>query len=644
MKEYFEINNQFKKYLPIFIIMLSLVLLLGSSYALLRSSQRGEETYVMNVGLLEVTFLDSETNALTVENMVPVTDEEGMQTDKELVFTIKNTGDYDAKYNLYIEETSTNPEFKTVIRYISNKNDTGYNSPKTLSEDNFLDTMASLAVGETATYKVKCWLDEQADVTYMDKTFTARVVVEVMQSNMSFSDEFKQKLFITRPNSYEEDTDGTIYISGRADDYDATTTDDIDFNYVWYSGKLWRITSIAPDGTIKMITEDLLTSIYWGADTTYSTSWVREWLNQEFLPTLYNYENIIVTDYKWNATMTTSYTSAPSETTMVGDAVGMLNAYEYYRSYKKLGTDATAYGNGYLNVGYHWWLITPYNSSSVRFVNSSSNLNYNSPSSYTFGVRPSINLKSTIEMVDGDGSYNNPYKIAIDNDAAMNDTTLLNTRQSGEYVKIENDTDIKRVFRIVGNETVNDGVTTKLVLNDYLKNGETVLNKYFSNDYTYGDGTSDSYWDYYLNNTYLATLDSNLLEQGTYYLGLYGSATSYKSTVCSSVDSNVSVISCISNTNVVDSKWTGYIGLLRVGEMFSSQTKDYTYQDASIYWLITPYSSSSVRYVNSDSYLNNYSPSSRAYGVRPSINLKSTIVIKDGSGTEQDPFIVGLPS
>ena len=342
MLEYFKINNHFKKYLPIFMIMLSIVLLMGTSYALLRSSQQGENPYVMNVGLLEVTFQDSETNALTVENMVPVTDEAGQQTDKELVFTVKNTGTLPAKYNIYIEETSTNPEFKSVIRFISNKDDTGYNNPKTLSENNFIDQLAYLDVGESATYKVKCWLDEEADATYMDKTFTARVVVDVMQSNMSAADELKQKIKMTRPNSYEEDTDGTIYISGRADDYDATTTDDIDFNYVWYSGKLWRITSIAPDGTMKMITEDLLTSIYWGSDTTYSTSWVREWLNQEFLPTLYNYENIIVTDYEWNATMTTSYTSKLAETTMITAPVGMLNAYEYYRSYKKLGTDATA--------------------------------------------------------------------------------------------------------------------------------------------------------------------------------------------------------------------------------------------------------------------------------------------------------------
>ena len=118
MKDFFKINNQFKKYLPIFMIMLSIVLLMGTSYALLRNSQRGDNTYVMNVGLLEVTFLDSETNALNVTNMVPVRDEDGMKTENELEFTVKNTGSLSAKYNVYIEETSTNPEFKSVIRFI----------------------------------------------------------------------------------------------------------------------------------------------------------------------------------------------------------------------------------------------------------------------------------------------------------------------------------------------------------------------------------------------------------------------------------------------------------------------------------------------------------------------------------------------
>ena len=35
-------------------------------------------------------------------------------------------------------------------------------------------------------------------------------------------------------------------------------------------------------------------------------------------------------------------------------------------------------------------------------------------------------------------------------------------------------------------------------------------------------------------------------------------------------------------------------------------------------------------------------PTSTSDGARPTINLKSTIVIKSGSGTNQDPYVVGL--
>ena len=93
--------------ISLFIIgtLLAISTTIGSSYALLRNRDIGENTYVMNVGLLEVTFLDSETSVLTLENAYPMTDEEGRYEEKELVFTVKNTGDYPAKYSVYIEET-----------------------------------------------------------------------------------------------------------------------------------------------------------------------------------------------------------------------------------------------------------------------------------------------------------------------------------------------------------------------------------------------------------------------------------------------------------------------------------------------------------------------------------------------------------
>ena len=230
MKNYLNFN---KKYALIFLVLIAIILLIGTSYALLRSSEQGNNPYVMNVGLLEVTFQDSATNSLNLENAVPMTDNEGMNQAIELTFTVQNTGDLAAGYDIYIEETSTSPEFKTVIRFISNKNDTGYNSPKTLSEDYYIEQDGVLAVGESATYKVKLWLSETADNTYMNKTFTARIVVDSYQTNDLKANIMSQIISNQTDacQTYVEE-DGITYISG--------SQDCIDFNYVWYSGKLWR--------------------------------------------------------------------------------------------------------------------------------------------------------------------------------------------------------------------------------------------------------------------------------------------------------------------------------------------------------------------------------------------------------------------
>ena len=216
--------------------------------------------------------------------------------------------------------------------------------------------------------------------------------------------------------------DGITYISG--------TKDCINFNYVWYSGKLWRITAINKDGTMKMITDDPITTISYNPDsdvnfydiskkddTTYTGSFMYQFLNEDFLDTLYNYKNIIVEDSTWNITNSNaSSTSATStklpETTLINNStigkntpVGLLNSYEYYLSYKN-----TSYLSGYLNVGYYWWLLNPYSSSNVWHADGYGNgLNYH-PSN-TCGTRPSIYLRSYVVITGGDGTKSNPFTI-----------------------------------------------------------------------------------------------------------------------------------------------------------------------------------------------------------------------------------------
>ena len=179
-------NREFTKFLPVYFIILSLVILLGTSYALLKNTDTSTEPYIMNVGLIQVTFADG-TPTFNLSNAYPMSDEDGLAQTQEFVFTVQNTGTLKANYDIYIDEISTSPQFKNVIRYAVNKNDDGYGSVLKIDNNHmlYIDKDATLDVAESdndeAIYKVKFWLDEEADKTYMNKTFTANVVIASRQ-------------------------------------------------------------------------------------------------------------------------------------------------------------------------------------------------------------------------------------------------------------------------------------------------------------------------------------------------------------------------------------------------------------------------------------------------------------------------------
>ena len=117
---------------------------------------------------------------------------------------------------------------------------------------------------------------------------------------------------------------------------------------------------------------------------------------------------------------------------------------------------------------------------------------------------------------------------------------------------------------------------------------------------------------------------------GTYYLGAYSNTPNYKTTICK--DANLDTVTTANCTRYTstdkDKTWTGKVGLLRVGEMFSSQLDGGT----SMIWLITPYGSSRVRSIVGNGTIDLNEATSDSFGVRPTITLKSTIKITGGTG------------
>ena len=658
-----------KKQMFIIIGLFTLLLFVGgTSYAWF--TYRGETgSNEIVAGDIYLTMTEGN-ETLTLNNVFPESKEEARaRNDNYITFTLNglNESNKTIYYEILLNYGTSQPSPKSrytdsdlvfdLVELDSNDNEVEYvvdakSYDSIINKRIWVDTINSnTSTNVSRKYKLRAWLSEDViisdseananytTVEYPNKYASIKVAVngdftvKEMPSGVTMvkaAIEAKQNAATNSCNPIWVDDNGTA--SDTSDDitYFSGTNDCVDMNYVWYSGKLWRITAIYPDGSMKLVTEDMITSISWGSDTEYDGSWVYQWLNEDFYDTLYNANSIIESNSTWNYSTDENSTPVKPETIETQKTktapVGLLNVYEYYNAYRNSSTSAN-----YLNIGYYWWLITPYSSSSVRSVDLNGALSDYSPSlnSAALGVRPSINLKSGLEFT-GMGTKTSPYEIVGDKEDAVNNTTLLSSRAVGEYVKFDND-----LYRIVDT----DNGITKLTRVDYLRDSEGVVTKNLSSSVYYGKSTNtqnDTYWDYYLNNTWynsISTTYKSMLVDGTYYLGMYQDSKNYKATICkdATLDSVMTNTCSKYTSSDTDKTFTGKVGLPRVGEMFSSQLGS-GYSSSSNMWTVTPHATSNVRNVNYNGALGYRSPSSNARGVRPSINLKSGIKIIGGTG------------
>ena len=614
MKEAIK-NN--KKIIIIGIVIIVL-LLLGIAFAYLTTTLHGDKEYLVRAGSLGLRL--EEGNELTLSSQIPLEDKDGMSLDG-FNFSLVNEGNIETDYTIYLDDIPLD-EGETrmpdsAIRYSLTRNDVVGDaddlSNMGVNPNRVVDT-GSIAVDETINYTLRIWIDYDATTEEASgKTFKGKLrVVATQPVGEKVSDVVLENLG-DNESTYDDDVDTFI-----------TGTDPN--NYIWYSGKLWRAVSVNNEAkTTKLVTQWNISAIdYSSGSTAFEGSYMEDWLNDTsvdgFLGNLRDYENFIVTDAVWDATLDATRLGSitrPNGEATVTDAVGLLNMYEYQSS-NNGGT------NGYLNNGLIWWTLTPYSTSSVRYVYSDGGASFNTSAS-AYGVRPSINLKSSVKIVDGDGTIDNPYRLNGDNDTNLSGT-LLSSRYSGEYIKFGNDEN--NLYRIVSHE---NGTGTKIVSAEPLKSSGTFItsafgsNTSFSSSNTIGAFLNGDYLTNYVDSSYSSMIEDNT----TWYLGTVGSGTSYK--LAKYTDTNMSGYAKSTNAKV---------GLLRLGELMSGQFD--RYGNNTSYWTLTPYSTSNVRRVSNNGSANYNSPSSSSYGVRPSVNLKSNAQIVNGDGTLNSPFEIQL--
>ena len=171
-------GNIMKQKKTIVALAVTLVVLLGSTYALLRVSLKGVRTVQMNAGDLKLTL--NEENEFNVASAYPMDNDKGL-AQTPYSFEVYNSGNVPAvyslildngpkgiddvsmgdnivKYNLKLsgEEESTTALFNTLspVNYVTDNN---------LPTPRYLVKEKTIAAGTTDKYELKLWINEDAD-------------------------------------------------------------------------------------------------------------------------------------------------------------------------------------------------------------------------------------------------------------------------------------------------------------------------------------------------------------------------------------------------------------------------------------------------------------------------------------------------
>ena len=193
-------------------------------------------------------------------------------------------------------------------------------------------------------------------------------------------------------------------------------------NYVLYSNILWRIIKITNNGSVKLISDDVISYLSYG-ETDYGKSEINTWLNNDDT----NYSGILENNLNNSSGFLTNDTicqDSINDTKHItcndinnSNLIGSLSIFDYVNAGGK---------DSYLNINKYFYLSTTNNEDNkVWYVNDSGNV-VSADGEDIYGIRPTISLKSNVESIRGNGTIDDPY--VIDEGGLF-----------GSYVKLGND-------------------------------------------------------------------------------------------------------------------------------------------------------------------------------------------------------------
>ena len=184
-------------------ISLTVVAVVGVTYAWFRVTRSSDTINKIKAGSLEMTLDDTATEGIKLLNEVPRSYLQGMKTE-EYTFTLTNTGTTTNDYTIYLDDvlnftnddgnevtiTDENKLEDTKIRYILLKDGESAASTKSKllsnATERIIDT-GKITSNQTIKYSLRMWIDSRAENEVMGKMFNTKLRVEATQSTTTVS-------------------------------------------------------------------------------------------------------------------------------------------------------------------------------------------------------------------------------------------------------------------------------------------------------------------------------------------------------------------------------------------------------------------------------------------------------------------------
>ncbi len=371
------------------------------------------------------------------------------------------------------------------------------------------------------------------------------------------------------------------------------------YNYVSYSGRIFRVLDINTDGEVRMVEQDNTGSFILDDSATYSESLIRQWLNTDrddqfsgiYQKSLRDFDTTMIrTEYCTDVidgadSIGCKYTKNDNYVTMLS-----LNDYKM-----------TGGADGFLNNGEGFMLISMNSDNENWFVNEDGSLSTGSNPTQFVGVRAVVTTRYDLAVQGGTGRASDPFivrKSDVNEAKDMNISTFIS--YSG------------RLWRVV--RKTNE-LNIELMLDGYLtdENGEPITRSFgSSNQYSPDRGLG-----YYLNSDYLESLENyeNVLISNDWYYGSLSGNNMYD--YHDNFDNTLNCYVALPNTAVqyVDE----YPGIFIMANIDTNDDLVYTIDDDG--HLFAGFLSSENK-------------------IRPMICINGSLAIESGSGTRDNPYVL----